>query len=96
MAVYENSRYINTPLCVPESKTAMLEIRSMYKFNSSNFSYHTFKQGDTLDKIANYYYGNSQLYWAILDANRQYQSELDVKVGDILNIPPLSEVLKYV
>ena len=48
---------------------------------------YQYKAGDRLDILAKEFYGNPQKKWIILLANSQYTSELDIKVGDILNIP---------
>lgn len=48
---------------------------------------HVVSEGDRLDLIAFKYYGDTQLGWVILDANPQYDTELDIKPGDRLRIP---------
>lgn len=72
----------------------MFGIRSRNHFNLSKATYYTVVQGDTIDGIAYKHYGNTQLWWAIMDANPQYQSEIEIKAGDILCIPPFEEVVK--
>lgn len=94
MSVYKGSRFINTPL-YPESGVQVFGIRSRCKFNLTNSTYYTVIQGDTIDGIAVRQYGNSQLWWAIMDANPQYQSEIEIKAGDVLCIPPFEEVVKF-
>lgn len=96
MSVYKGSRYVETPVYVRDGKIAMLELRGRQSFDLTNAVYYTFLEGDTIDGIAYRQYGNAQLYWAILDVNKQYQSELDIKAGDILVIPPLEEVVKHI
>lgn len=95
MSVFQNSRYTETGIFI-EKEIAMLEVRQRASFNLTQATYYTVVQGDTLDGIAYRQYGNAQLYWAILDANPTYQSELDVKAGDIILIPPYEEVMKHV
>ncbi len=94
MAVYRDSRYINTPLYIMDNEFPVLGIRMRYKFNLENAVYHTVIQGQSLDTIAHMYYNNSQLGWAIMDANPKYQCELEIKAGDVLCIPPYEEVVK--
>lgn len=48
---------------------------------------YQFKAGDRLDILAQEFYGNPQLKWILLLSNPQYATELDIKIGDILNIP---------
>lgn len=94
MAVFRGSRYTPTPVYIRRGETALLSIRNRNKFNIDSATYYTVVQGDTLDGIAYKQYGNAQLGWAILDANPSYQSEIDIKPGDILTIPAFSEVVK--
>ena len=94
MAVYQGSRYAKTPLYIIKGETPVIGIRTRYKFNLKEATYYTVIQGDTIDGIAFKHYSNAQLWWAIMDANPQYQSELEIKAGDVLCIPPFSEVVK--
>lgn len=93
MAIYRGSRYINTPL-YPRGNALAFGIRKRYKFDLTKATYYTVVKGDNLDIIAHKYYNNTQLWWAILDANPQYQSELDINVGDVICIPPFEEVVR--
>lgn len=95
MSVFQGSRYTTTPVFVRGGSTAILETRARFKFNLKDATYYTVVQGDTVSGIAYRQYGNAQLFWAILDANG-LQSELDLNPGDVLAIPPYSEVSKYV
>ena len=94
MAVYQGSRYVKTPAYVHKGETLVLNIRSRANFNESSCSYYTVVKGDTLDGIAYKRYGNAQLGWAIMDANPVYQSEIEIKAGDVLKIPPYEEVVR--
>lgn len=92
--IYVGSRYIHSPIYCRSGQTFIFDIRGKYKFNSDNATYYTFVQGDSIDGIAYKFYGNANLYWAILDANPSIMSELDIKVGDVLMIPDFEEVAK--
>ena len=94
MAVFQGSRYIKTSIYNRNRGAIVLSLRKRAKFNLTNATYYTFIQGDTLDGIAYKLYGNAQLWWAILDANPKYQSEIEIKPGDLLVIPPFAEVVK--
>ena len=94
MSVFQGSRYVKTPAYVRNGETLVLKIRDRSHFNDSMCSYYTVVQGDTLDGIAYNLYGNAQLGWAILDANPTFQSEMEIKAGDVLKIPPFEEVVK--
>ena len=93
MSVYRNSRYVFTPL-IKRNKANILAFRDRVKFDLSKATFYTVIQGDTIDGIAYRQYNNAQLWWAIMEANPRYQSELEIKPGDILAIPPYEEVVK--
>lgn len=94
MAVFQGSRYVKTPAYVRRGETLVLRIRERVHFSEALCRYYTVVQGDTLDGIAYTQYGNAQLGWAIMDANPVYQSEMDIKAGDVLKIPPFEEVVR--
>ena len=93
LSVYRNSRYVQTPL-IKTRDTNILAFRDRAKFDLSKATFYTFIQGDTVDGIAYRQYNNAQLGWAIMDANPLYQSEIEVKAGDVIKIPPYEEVVK--
>lgn len=93
MSMFQGSRYINTPALVRDGNSLILSIRNRYKFSEDKCSLYTVIRGDTLDAIAYKQYGNAHLGWAILDANPVYQSELDMKPGDVVSIPAFEEVV---
>lgn len=93
MAIYRGSRYIQTPLH-SRGEIPVFNIRQRNHFDLTNATYYSVIQGDTLDGIAQKQYQNSELWWAIMDANPQYQSEIEIKAGDVLCIPPFEEVVK--
>lgn len=95
MAVYDNSRFINTNL---EERDGVdkLSFYTRNSFNMENATAYTWKEGDTLDGVAYNSYGISEFRWAILDANPQYRSEFDIEPGDILYIPNYDEVVDLV
>lgn len=53
----------------------------------------TFESWMRLDLLAHTYYGEPELLWAILDANPNYASALDINVGDVLIIPNPDKVV---
>lgn len=93
--IKKGSRYTNVPTYYPEGgKGRLFGIRERVQYDTSEAKYHTWVQSDTLDYLAFTLYGNSHLWWVILDANPQYQTELDIKVGDLLIIPPYKQAVK--
>lgn len=93
MSVFSGSRYINTPIYARKGQEFIFDIRKKYKFNLDSANYYTTVRGDTIDGIANKFYGNAALYWAILDSNN-LMSELDIEPGMTLVIPPYEEVVR--
>jgi len=96
MSVYEGSRYSRTPLFNFVSGVPLLRVRQAPKYNLKKSATYQVKPGDRIDSIAHKLYGNAQLYWAIMDANPRYFSELEIQAGDVLIIPSYEEVMKYV
>ena len=94
MSMFKDSRYTKTSAYVRHGKNLILSIRNRNYFNLDNAAFYTVVQGDTIDGIAYAHYGNAQLWWAIMDANPQYQSEVDIKPGDVIAIPSYDEVVK--
>ena len=97
MSIFKGSRYTNTPTYVPiGGKGELFTIRERPDISLKDAKYYRWSQSDTLDYLAYTRYGNSEFWWAILDANPQYQSELDIEVGDLLVIPSFNEVVRLV
>ena len=94
MSVFQGSRYVKTPAYIRKGETLILEMRERVKFDESKSTFYTVVQGDTIDGIAFKKYNNAQLWWAIMEANPLYQSEIELKPGTILMIPPFEEVVK--
>lgn len=95
MAVFQGSRYVKTSAYVRRGEALVLKIRDRVHFKESDCKYYTVVQGDTIDGIAYTQYNNAQLGWAIMDANPVFQSEMDIKAGDVIKIPPFEEVVKF-
>lgn len=53
----------------------------------------TYESWMRLDLIAHQYYGDTTLMWAILDANPNYATMLDINVGDVIVIPHPDKVV---
>lgn len=96
MSVFSGSRYTPTPVYRPNNNSArIMVLREKATFNLDTATYYTVIEGDTIDGIAYRKYGDAQLYWAIMDANPTYMSEMEIKPGDVLVIPSYSEVVSY-
>lgn len=94
--MFENSRYLNTPMYNRDGDFAVLKNRKRYDFPKKLCTKYKFKDTDTLDYIALNFYGNTRLGWAIMDANPDYRTELEIKAGDIINIPTYESVVSLV
>lgn len=92
--LFYGTRYARTTAYIRDY-TLTLDKRQPAEFNMTNATYYTFVEGDTIDGIAYREYGDARLWWAILDANHQFLSEIEIKAGDVLAIPPYEEVLKW-
>lgn len=97
MAIYQNSRYLNTTMYKRLSLgISILRVRNRYTFNAKKCTMYEWCEGDTLDGIAHKFYGATALRWAILDANPQYRTPFDIKNGDVIYIPNYDEVVELV
>ncbi len=94
MSIYSGSRYSTSIVYNNSEQETLIEPRKKIKFNMESATQYTVKQGDTIDGIAYQIYGNAQLWWAIMDSNK-YTNELEISIGDVLNIPPYEEVVRY-
>jgi phage tail protein X len=94
VAVYEGSRYVTTKLKRFGRAVPLIDIRLPVLFDPDKCDTYTVRKGDRVDGIAYQKYGRADLYWAILDANPQYFSELDITVGDVLLLPKFREVVR--
>lgn len=92
--IFEKSRFVNEEVDYFDGEFLYLPlVRERKKFNFEGAKTYVFQEGDSIDSIALREYDDCLYFWCILDANPQYLSELDVKVGDILIIPSFDEVV---
>lgn len=90
--IFKDSRYTNTRLAIDDGVTTF-ERRTIPHFNTTNCIVHVVVQDETLDLIAQKYYNNPKLWWAILDANIQTVQEFfNIVPGTRLYIPRLEDV----
>lgn len=90
MAVFRGSRYKGSYIYsdLYDRNKIFLDIIQNYKFRPSKEDLLVeFRDGDRLDILAKNFYGDETLEWVILQANPQYNSPLDIKSGDVLNVP---------
>lgn len=86
--IYEGSRYEGNDLYYDNDNDLIYLAPTSKEITPDKDDYvYQIQSGDRLDKLAQEFYGNPQKKWLILFANPQYSSELDIQVGDIINIP---------
>lgn len=90
--IYTNSRYKDCDILYTDRGTPYLSQHEDFSPETVQ-EYYTFKEGDTLDGLAYKYYGDASLWWAILDANPVYTSEIEIEYGNVIAIPTKREVL---
>ena len=90
--IYKGSRYAKTNV-IEDGETKVFERRELAEFNFKGCKNHVWTEGDTIDGVSHKYYGTSQYWWIIMDANIKYVFPTDIQTGDVLVIPHLSEVL---
>lgn len=93
--IFKGSRYTNNEMYAREG-TLVYKRRTLLNFNTMTSLKHVFIQSDTLYNLAFEFYHDPQLWWVILEANPKYRTELDIKVGDVINIPSKDEVMNIV
>lgn len=93
--IYRGSRYTQTKAVPSEtgSNTYVFERRDLAEFTFKDCKSHIWTEGDTIDGVSFKYYGSTQYWWVIMDANVKYVFPTDIQVGDVLVIPSISEVL---
>lgn len=87
MTVFNNSRLSRSKVYSDENGNSFLSFNTSVLESRGDDLVYVYKDGDRLDKIAVAVYGNAQLKHVILRANPKYQHELEIQVGDSLNIP---------
>lgn len=92
--VFEDSRYLSTEPYFDSNDILVLSRRRPIEYNVDKMTLYTFKEGDTVSNIAYRMYENQDLWWCIMDANPKYETEMDIKPGDVLYIPDYSEIVE--
>lgn len=97
MAVYKKSRYSlgNNIYHDKTNDCPYMEFPDMEISIDNKDLVYQIKAGEDIEFLANKFYGNPLLKWVILYANPSYMSELDIEVGDYLNIPRYEKVVRF-
>lgn len=96
MAIMKGSRYSVGLNIYKDNKNniAYMDIPKTFIPVDENDYVYQIKAGENLDILATNFYGDPEMKWAILYANPNYITELDVKPGDYLNIPLKDKVVR--
>lgn len=95
MAIYKGSRYqtvtaygyYNGSGFTPMFNRRALPTSLINSILNKNHTEYQWKSTDRIDMIAYNRYGDSSLWWAIMDANPQYMTPYDIQPGDNLILP---------
>lgn len=93
------SRYTNGTFTLDANKKPFLLLRKTLLVPESGRDIFLTIEGRFIkrpDLIASDMYGRSDLFWAVMDINNIRQPLLDLRVGQVLRIPPLALVLNAI
>lgn len=79
---------------IPAQETVTCLLRPTTYFSALDLITHTVKQGETIHKIALYYFKDAKFWWFIADYNPLIDFN-NLKEGDKILIPPNTEVNAY-
>lgn len=96
--IFKNSRYANgLNVYLDEDKDiTFLDFPTTFIPSELRDHVYQFKAGDDIGILANRLYGSHELKWLILYANPNFNTEFDIKAGDIVVLPNPEGVSKYV
>lgn len=86
------SRYNAFPYYYHKEDNKYIYGLTAYLDNTTVYTLHTVKQGDTLDRLALQYYGNPTLYWVICSYNRIQNPYKELVIGSTIKIPSMSNI----
>lgn len=86
------SRYSPFPYYFNNQDNKYVYGLTAYLKNSTIYTLHNIKQGDTLDSLALEYYNNPTLYWVICSYNRIQNPYKKLVIGESIKIPSLSNI----
>ncbi len=89
MPVSPASRFANLPVIrvqAPDGSPRLVIALRLTPSSSENVNPYQFIQGDSIDLLAQRFYGDEGLWWRILDANPLIYP-LDIQPNNALNIP---------
>ena len=88
--IYTDSRYATGILAKSiDSRNNSYQVSVFRQFpdSTSNFYYYTWTQKDRIDLVAAELFGDSNLWWSIMDYNPEILNPFDIPLGASLRIP---------
>lgn len=86
------SRYRAFPYYYHKEDNKYIYGITAYLDDTTAYTLHTIKQGDTLDRLALEYYNNPTLYWIICSYNHIQNPYKELVIGRTLKIPSISNI----
>lgn len=86
------SRYASFPYYYNRDDNKYMYGLTTYLDDSTVYTMHTVKQGETLDDLALYYYNNPTMYWVICSFNRIQNPYTKLTIGQKIKIPSLANI----
>jgi nucleoid-associated protein YgaU len=86
--IYKGSRYVGAKMFLDAEQDMpyLAPTETTIQKHEDDLVYQ-FKAGDRIDILAKKFYGDPQAHWMILYANPEFETEFDIKEGDLLTIP---------
>jgi hypothetical protein len=96
--IYYNTRYdLAGEVAVVPTRNGDEMTKTVYRvFPSSQsgvFGQYVWRDGDRIDKIANFFLGNASRWWEIMDLNPEIHSPAEIAPGMSIRVP-ISKVVK--
>lgn len=86
------SRYSPFPYYYHSKDNKYVYGTTAYLKDTTIYTTYTIKKNDTLDSLALKYYSNPTLYWVICSFNHIQDPFIELKEGETIKIPSLSNI----
>lgn len=86
------SRYSSFPFYFHTLDNKYIYGKTAYLKDTTVYTLHTIKNGDTIDSLALEYYNNPTLYWIICSFNRINDPYKKLIPGEQIKIPSISNI----
>lgn len=86
------SRYSEFPYYYHTLDNKYIYGRTAYLDDSTIFTTHVVKEGESFDTLALHYYNNPTYYWIICSFNHIQDPYMELKPGMLIKIPSISNI----